>query len=59
MLSPLLQVSRDLGCGWRSYREWMSCSSAEWDCGGLEEGDWHQLGHQGEGFGATLTYPFP
>ena len=39
----------DLSCRWRSSMEWLSHSLVEWDCGGLGEGNWCQLGHWEEG----------
>ena len=45
----LLWDSWHVSCRWRSLRECLSHLSAGWDHGGLEEGGWHLLGHQGKG----------
>ena len=48
--------SLDLCCDLRLSMEWCSHSSG-WDCGGLVEGGWHWLGHDGEGL-SNLLNPF-
>ena len=50
----LLLDSQSLSCKWRCSMEQLNHLSAGWDCGGLEEGDWHQHRHGGEGFWCCL-----
>ena len=39
--------------------QWLSCSSAGWDYGGLGEGDWYRLGHGWEGLWCCLDLFLP
>ena len=50
--------SLDLCCNLRLSMKWWSWSSG-WDHGGLGEGDWHQLGHEGEGICQCLDPLLP
>ena len=51
----LILDSQGLVCKFRSFIEWLSCLSGGQDHRGLGEGNWHLLGHWGEGLQCHLN----
>ena len=52
----------DLWClvyKFRLFTEQLSHLAAAWDCGRLEEGDWHLPNIEERGFDTTSIYPCP